>query len=107
MFAVAPLGIVPRLQITLLPFAEQVPWLIVAKTNVNPLGRLSVYVTFVAVAVPLLVTVLAKVKLLPTLAWGNPVVEVRVVLMSAFAKSPVGLIIALQSAPVVTVVEKI
>jgi fluoride ion exporter CrcB/FEX len=60
--AVAPLGKMPRLHVTVL-VAEQVPLLGVAETNVTPAGRTSVRVT------PLVVAGMAGVPLFVTVKW--------------------------------------
>ncbi len=53
--AVVPLGSVPMLQVTTFPAAPHVPCVEEAETKVTPAGSVSVKVTAVAVAAPLLV----------------------------------------------------
>jgi hypothetical protein len=55
--AEAPLARLPRLQVTML-VPLQLPWLGVADTKATPVGNVSVIVTPVAVAGPLLLTVI-------------------------------------------------
>ena len=51
--AVAPLGIVPRLQVKLFPLGEQSPCVVVTETNARLAGSESVTMTLVAVIAPL------------------------------------------------------
>ena len=55
--AVAVLAIVPRLQVTVPPACEQVPWLGEAEMKVTPAGSVSVRVALVAVEGPPFATV--------------------------------------------------
>src|SRR5437763_1974077 len=63
--ALAPLLMVPRLPVTVLPAVVTVPWLGVAETNVTPAGNVSVRVTPVAALGPLLATVTMYVRVCP------------------------------------------
>jgi hypothetical protein len=56
-----------RLQLTVAPDWEQLPWLAVAETNATPLGSVSVSVTPVADAGPPFLTVRVYVRFCPSL----------------------------------------
>src|SRR5205814_6288809 len=58
----APMPTSPTLQLTMLPEFEQVPWPGATDTNPAPPGRVSVRITPVAEAGPLLVAVITKVS---------------------------------------------
>src|SRR5580692_1506342 len=64
--AVPRLAIVPNWQVTIPPASEQVPWVVVDERYVTVVGRVSVTVTFVAVAGPLLVTASEYVSGVPS-----------------------------------------